>query len=372
MASSQATNSPFIQMRSVGSTFVALLLEVVEHRPRRLCGARVTSQIGGTQTRVERALQRPILQPRPRLPSRGRGGASAPPTGTSPAGWRSPRPAMSGAEPCTGSNRPGPSPPSEALGSMPIEPVSMAASSERMSPNMFSVRITSKRRRRGDELHGGVVDEHVLELDVGELARRAARSTTSRHSREVSSTLALSTLVTRAARRREGDARDALDLLARVGADVAGAVLRAGLLAKVDAAGQLAHDEQVGPLDPLAAQRRGLVQRRERLARDAGSRTARAPCAAPAGPARAGASRDRSCPTSGRPTAASSTASAPAAGPSTSSVSAEPCASIEAPPKRCSSNSNSPTARAARSAAAMISGPIPSPGRVAMRALIGR
>ena len=33
-----------------------------------------------------------------------------------------------------------------ALGSSPIEPVSIAASSERMSPNMFSVRITSKWR----------------------------------------------------------------------------------------------------------------------------------------------------------------------------------------------------------------------------------
>ena len=54
---------------------------------------------------------------------------------------------------------------------MPIEPVSIAASSLRMSPNMFSVTITSKWRGRGDELHRGVVDEHVLELDVRELAR---------------------------------------------------------------------------------------------------------------------------------------------------------------------------------------------------------
>ena len=76
---------------------------------------------------------------------------------------------MSGAEPWTGSNRPGPSPPSEALGSIPIEPVSIAASSLRMSPNMFSVTITSKSARVGDELHRGVVDEHVLELDVREL-----------------------------------------------------------------------------------------------------------------------------------------------------------------------------------------------------------
>ena len=49
--------------------------------------------------------------------------------------------------------------------------------------------------RRGDELHRGVVDEHVLELDVGNSAA-CTPWTTSRQSREVSSTLALSTLVT--------------------------------------------------------------------------------------------------------------------------------------------------------------------------------
>ena len=55
-----------------------------------------------------------------------------------------PWPAMSGAEPWTGSNTPGvPSSPKEALGSIPSDPVSIAASSERMSPNMFSVRMTS-------------------------------------------------------------------------------------------------------------------------------------------------------------------------------------------------------------------------------------
>ena len=102
---------------------------------------------------------------------------------------------MSGAEPCTGSNSPGPEPsPSEALGSIPSEPVSIAASSLRMSPNMFSVRITSKSAGREHELHRGVVDEHVLERDV--LALAPCASTILRHSREVSRTFALSTLVT--------------------------------------------------------------------------------------------------------------------------------------------------------------------------------
>ncbi len=43
--------------------------------------------------------------------------------------------------------------------------------------------------------------------------------------------------------------------------------MRARLLAEVDPARQLAHDEQVGPFDPLAPQRRGFVQGREGLDR---------------------------------------------------------------------------------------------------------
>ena len=53
---------------------------------------------------------------------------------------------MSGAVPWTGSKRPirPPLPPRLADGSMPIEPARMAASSERMSPKVFSVTIVSK------------------------------------------------------------------------------------------------------------------------------------------------------------------------------------------------------------------------------------
>jgi hypothetical protein len=52
-------------------------------------------------------------------------------------------PAMSGAEPCTGSYRPVPLP-RLADGSRPSEPTIAPASSDRMSPNMFSVTMTSK------------------------------------------------------------------------------------------------------------------------------------------------------------------------------------------------------------------------------------
>src|SRR5579875_1746148 len=73
----------------------------------------------------------------------------------------------------------------------------------------------------------------------------------------------------------------------------------------------------------------------------------------------------------GPPTAASRTASAERAAASVSSLSATPQASIAAPPIRCSSKSKSPSSRRMLSVGAMISGPIPSPGRVTMRLAIG-
>src|ERR1700730_4736033 len=68
----------------------------------------------------------------------------------------------------------------------------------------------------------------------------------------------------------------------------------------------------------------------------------------------------------GPPTAASRTASERRQALSTSSGSGVPWASIEAPPKEGSSNSNSATAPSTSSVGAMISGPIPSPGSVRM------
>ena len=53
-------------------------------------------------------------------------------------------PAISGAEPPLGSYSPKAFSPKEAEGSIPREPVISAISSERMSPNIFSVAITEK------------------------------------------------------------------------------------------------------------------------------------------------------------------------------------------------------------------------------------
>ena len=202
------------------------------------------------------------------LPSRVRGAASVAADRNIASGLATPVPAMSGAEPCTGSNRPG--------------LAGLAERGARQHPD----RAGQHRRLVAED-----VAEHVLGDDHVEVARRrrpaasrrcrraGARArrwgtralcssrTTSRHSRLVSSTLALSTLVTARAGRAERDPRDPLDLLARVDAGVRGAVGGARLLAEVDPAGQLAHDQQVGALDHLALQRAGVVQRRQRAHR---------------------------------------------------------------------------------------------------------
>ena len=81
-------------------------------------------------------------------------------------------PAMSGAQPWIGSYRPLPSASSDADGSMPIEPVSIDASSDRMSPNMLPVTITSNCFGVAHQLHRRVVDVHVVERDVGILGVR--------------------------------------------------------------------------------------------------------------------------------------------------------------------------------------------------------
>ena len=71
-----------------------------------------------------------------------------------PIGFAIPSPAMSGADPWIGSYSPRrtaappaeSSSPKEAEGKTPSDPASIDASSVRMSPNMFSVTMTSKLR----------------------------------------------------------------------------------------------------------------------------------------------------------------------------------------------------------------------------------
>ena len=107
---------------------------------------------------------------------------------------------MSGAAPWIGSYSPLPLASSAAEGSMPIEPVSIDASSERMSPNRFPVTMTSNclglRTSCMAQLSTYMWDSSMSAWLFD------SSMTTSRHSCEVSSTLALSTEQTRFLRLR--------------------------------------------------------------------------------------------------------------------------------------------------------------------------
>ena len=158
-----------------------------------------------------------------------------------------------------------------------------------------------------------------------------------------------------------------LDLGQRVDAGVEGAVGLASALAEVDAAGQLAHHQQVGALDALAPQRAGVVERRPGAHRPqvGVEAEARAQPQQPLLRARLGGV-GRVPPRAAR-RRPSRTASEPAQASSTSSVRAVPWASIDAPPTRCSCQATArpwsgATASTVSRATATTSGPIPSPG----------
>ena len=139
--------------------------------------------------------------------------------------------------------------------------MSIAASSLRMSPNRFSVRITSNREGSLTSCIAALSTSRWSSSTSGNPS--AIRVTVSRHRREVSSTFALSTDVTRRRRPRGGfepDPGDPLDLADRVLAGVVGAVGVAAGVAEVDPPGQLADDEQVGAADAVLAQRAGEQQ----------------------------------------------------------------------------------------------------------------
>ena len=75
---------------------------------------------------------------------------------------------------------------------MPIEPVSIDASSDRMSPNMLPVTMTSNCFGLRTSCMAALSTYMWVELDVAD-TRRATSVTTSRQNCVVSSTLALST-----------------------------------------------------------------------------------------------------------------------------------------------------------------------------------
>ena len=248
-----------------------------------------------------------------------------------------PVPAMSGAEPCTGSNRPGPAGADRgARAACPIEPVSIAASSLRMSPNRFSVRITSK--------SGGRATRAASRRCRPAGARAACRGSPRRTSLDglapqaaglehVGLVDARDLACARSGRRPRRSARSPRPSRCRCRRRVSPSRPR---LAEVDAAGELADDEQVGALDALALERARVEQRAGSGGPGAGWRTGRGPCAGRAGPARGAGRRGRWCPTWARRPRRAGRRRTPLQASSVSSVSAVPCASIEAPPIRWS------------------------------------
>ena len=135
-----------------------------------LRGGRIAPQVAACAAPRPAHDRRPILSPPPRPPCQIRGAASSPPTGTSPAGWRSPGRRCPGPSRGPARTAPGPPSPSEALGSIPSDPVSIAASSRQDVAEHVLGQDHLEVPRGGDQPHRGVVDQQVLELDVRELA----------------------------------------------------------------------------------------------------------------------------------------------------------------------------------------------------------
>ena len=125
-----------------------------------------------------------------------------------------------------------------------------------MSPKVFSEEL-----RAADQLHGGVVHEHVIDLDfrifrlhfAGDLAPQAGglQHVGLVHDREV---------LPAPAGVVEGQAEDALDLGTGVDAGVIGRVpaVLPSLLAEIHAAGEFPDAEEIGPVHEFGLQR-GLV-----------------------------------------------------------------------------------------------------------------
>ena len=127
---------------------------------------------------------------------------------------------------------------------------------------MFSVTITSKSAGRADEVHRAGVDQHVRQRHVGELLLHHALGHLAPQARRLEHVGLVdgAELLAAAARDARRGPHDALDLGDGVDAGVAGAIAVAQLLAEVDAAGQLAHHQQVDAGEQLGPQRRRVQQ----------------------------------------------------------------------------------------------------------------
>ena len=168
------------------------------------------------------------------------------------------RPARSGADPCTGSKRPAPSP-RLADGSSPSDPQTAPASSDRMSPNMFSVSSTSNDAGASASFIAAVSTNSCVSVTPGK-SRAISVTTVAPEPRDFEHVGLVDRDEAAAPRSRklERHPRDALDLVARIAQRVHRRLavgVDAARLAVVEAAGQLANDHHVGAREHLWLER---------------------------------------------------------------------------------------------------------------------
>ncbi len=214
--------------------------------------------------------------PRRRRPPARRGcsGTSWPPTGSSPADWPCPGPRCRAPSHARARTCPCRRRPATRDGSMPREPVSMAATSERMSPNMLPVTMTSNCFGARTSCMRGVVDVHVGERHVRIVARHRGDHFTPElgdfehvglvHRAQPPLRVSVPAR-TRPARCVRSRARCRRSVLKPAPLVVDG--LHAPRLAEVDAAGELADDQDVEAGHQFALQRRRPGERREQQRR---------------------------------------------------------------------------------------------------------
>ncbi len=154
--------------------------------------------------------------------------------------------------------------PSEAEGSSPSEPASMEASSVRMSPNMFSVTMTSKSRGRFSRCMAAESTSMCSKLTSGNSAGMMRSTTRAPQARGLEHIGLVDRGQFAAARRAPGRAarRTTRSISAtRVAADIDGLGGGARLLAEIDAARQFAHHHDVDAVQQLGLDGRGVEHR---------------------------------------------------------------------------------------------------------------
>ncbi len=246
---------------------VKLCGETVKHglreRRRRRAPAEVRRRRG-----LERCIDRLVERRGQAGLARGRGAAAARPSGAWRPGWRSRGRRYRAPSRARARRRPGPPSARLADAARPRPPLVPAATSERMSPKVFSVTIVENRTGSWTISRPAVSTRTCSSRTSGYSG--ASPVTTSRQRRDVSMTFALSTDASRprrVSRQLEAAPRDALDLRRRVLARVErAAVLAAPAGAEVEPADELAHDQQV---DARPA-RRAAGWRRRRARRAGG------------------------------------------------------------------------------------------------------